>query len=752
MLNSLIPYIDQHFSEFNKQYGLAELLTEVKEETPKTFPAIYTSGDDYAQIDLEKGVSYHRLDGAMNVVQTDDNTIGCARGLDITYPMVLICCIDRLADCDQYSLDALSNNIAFRLQQIKFTKAQRSLIKAWSLEINLRSINTRRSEVWNQEYTNVPMQANFDYAYFSISYEIAIKADSSCLDILNCGASQPPITQFNCKQIASIPLNQLNCLTQDQIDFIISGNMQPIPVTYEQLSILLNESQLKPGREYEITDYQTKWRINGTSEIGEGQITPLVVKAISSDEISGKAYQPTYPFDEIDYNFYNNLCEDGTTPRTGMITMRKSTLIDVSVGYDWREVMYYRYGVSTTSHAAWSSLTTYARHALVIYNDILWTSSTASNLNNTPGSNNYWCKVLADVSTSYQLYALTNSFSQFTIIGDPDRKKLCYTFHNNADDSLSTNVRTTHIGKLDVFNFGSNAIAPYNNIVIQVPNNNSNVFIGDNIFDTDCWNMNFYSPLSFLSNNFGPTIGEFLGRSMTACVFWSRSNKVISGINALRFIGGFTQWVSGDNVNTINSQFNSGCRFIGSSANINIFGLVQNSVFGSSSNRIFMERPTGEIMILGATNTNQGAHIGDHAGNYTIITGRLESTGTTIDLMITKTFTGLSGAGAVGTVTLDDIMPVPNGYRIDEINSRSSGLVFGAGANLNLGFTGSATVGLDNTTGALTVLSSSATVKASPTAGPSTSNTNVIIMSVNGNSITAGTIVFYIKLIRTIIT
>lgn len=230
MLNIIIPYIDQSLTEFKLNYGLAELVTEVRREgdDPRTFPAVYSNSEDYTQIDLEKYISYHRVNGELTIQETDQNTRGCTHGLDITYPMFLVGMLPRSAECDQYATDTIANGVASKLKQISFPKPIKALVKSWSIEIIIRAINTNREEIWSREYKNIAMQANFGMAYFSISYEILIKADSGCLNLLDC--SEPVVFPPTCSQISIIPNERLKCLTQEQIEYIAANLFTIAPV------------------------------------------------------------------------------------------------------------------------------------------------------------------------------------------------------------------------------------------------------------------------------------------------------------------------------------------------------------------------------------------------------------------------------------------------------------------------------------------------------------------------------------------
>lgn len=179
MLNVIIPYIDSFFSVFTEKLGLAEMVTERNSEGTKRYPGIPVGLGQIKQIDLDHIISYHRLRGAKSIDYTDNNASGCSKGIRITYPMYMIGMVKN--DC-QYSNDTLSNLVANELIGIDFPKSIRATIKAWSAEIEVVEINQSAESVFEQEYTNIDLNIDMAYCYFSISYNIIIEADSSCLD------------------------------------------------------------------------------------------------------------------------------------------------------------------------------------------------------------------------------------------------------------------------------------------------------------------------------------------------------------------------------------------------------------------------------------------------------------------------------------------------------------------------------------------------------------------------------------------
>lgn len=527
---------------------------------------------------------------------------------------------------------------------------------------------------------------------------------------------------------------------------------QPAPVidvVYNDLLNMMKGADLVSGHAYCITDYRTIYKVSTTDPyvINTGPIEPLTVFAISDSTIHAQVFSSQNPFDILHYDILDNICEDNLTLRPGKITFRHDTINDVSCHFDWLNVKHRRYKVSTTAYPTYDPFVTYLRNQMVLYNDSLWVSTVPQNIGHTPNADNNWCKVLSNISTLYQLYDTTCSFGGFTVIGNPNAYKDYYTFHNSSNGTLyRTHLQTTHIGSVKAFA----PTEPYNNIVIQVPDQNS--WIYGNQFGDECRRMNFSlsTGKSFFRNHMLNGVIEIIGRDFASSTLWDGAGRLCFGTSASVFTGLFIQSVFGDGSNTISAQYCNNTFFVGSNVNINIVGAIQNGTIGYNNSRLFIERPIGLIYIMG-NNSMSGAHIGCHAGNFTMTTGRLSSTDTTIDLFFSKTFTGAPGHGGLGSVILDDVMCVPSGYRIDRAAIIPVNMIGENTSVINLGFTGSPNAGIDDTTGSVPVIVSNAPVyKLSPNKGPSNSDTNLLTLSVSGTvAIISGTLKFHVQLVRT---
>lgn len=161
-----------------------------------------------------------------------------------------------------------------------------------------------------------------------------------------------------------------------------------IEVTYAALTALIASSGLKSGINYRITDYKTVHTIIGTSDVHEGLVEPLTVKAISPNEISNIASSLTYPNDIIHYNYINNQAAVlGCTK--GYIYRRIDTLQYNDFGFDFRNVTFRRWQINVPN---WSGATLYSLGTAVKdpSSSNIYISISASNSMNAVTDTAYW--------------------------------------------------------------------------------------------------------------------------------------------------------------------------------------------------------------------------------------------------------------------------------------------------------------------------------------------------------------------------
>jgi hypothetical protein len=128
-------------------------------------------------------------------------------------------------------------------------------------------------------------------------------------------------------------------------------------VTYGQLTNKITNNSLVVGQNYRITDFRTVHRVLGTTEINTGDIEPLTVLAIKSNEISNIAKSELYPNDTINYSVTDNTLMSPSTGSMGVILFRHDLENDLSSFYDFRNVVYRRWAMQSGN-----SYYAYAKH------------------------------------------------------------------------------------------------------------------------------------------------------------------------------------------------------------------------------------------------------------------------------------------------------------------------------------------------------------------------------------------------------
>lgn len=125
-----------------------------------------------------------------------------------------------------------------------------------------------------------------------------------------------------------------------------------IEVTYSELFLKYDESDLRRGTYYLITDFkncydQPDYNLDGNA-ITTGNykedvdVSPIIVFATSKGTLSPDAYQPQYPKDKIKYDITFNVTEVTGSPALGRITERIDEWGN-RTDYDHRSILFRRY-------------------------------------------------------------------------------------------------------------------------------------------------------------------------------------------------------------------------------------------------------------------------------------------------------------------------------------------------------------------------------------------------------------------------
>jgi hypothetical protein len=176
----------------------------------------------------------------------------------------------------------------------------------------------------------------------------------------NLGLKKPEYTDF-------VDIQDING-NMDEIDKQIS-NLSQQTKTYAELQMLVSQNKLIPGCKYILSNYQTKYRQPDTNVIKTGSVERLVLTAISTNQFEVVCSSLDYPHDIIHYRLDLNMCEDGSTSRTGFIVRRIDESLGVMIDYplDWRKMLWARYKPNQTQYLLNGVLTNYS----------VWTSGAA---------------------------------------------------------------------------------------------------------------------------------------------------------------------------------------------------------------------------------------------------------------------------------------------------------------------------------------------------------------------------------------
>jgi len=126
-----------------------------------------------------------------------------------------------------------------------------------------------------------------------------------------------------------------------------------IELTYMEFTDTIQTSSLMPGYNYLITDFKTCYNVPDYNVLGnskpslaieyaESDIVPILVTAISNQEISTTAYQPVSSYDRIQYDWTWNATEITGDPAYGRITERIDEYNN-RTDYDHRFIRFIRY-------------------------------------------------------------------------------------------------------------------------------------------------------------------------------------------------------------------------------------------------------------------------------------------------------------------------------------------------------------------------------------------------------------------------
>ena len=221
--------------------------------------------------------------------------------------------------------------------------------------------------------------------------------------------------------------------------------------TYTELKTLQSLSKLVPGRKYGITDYKTKHIIPNTNEVFTGPTEVLIVEAETPIMIGKYASSESYPQDDLRYDFESDYVENWSEHRTGKITYRKDTEKNMSTYYDFRQVVFKRWRLS--SNKTYNAGTTYSRNDFILNGGKLYRSFQDDNVGHALNDAEWWLEFennmlmwTSNVGSLGNFAGLNTGDMALTIAGN---------YNTFVDYTHSSNINLT---KSDL---------PYNNIVFN---------------------------------------------------------------------------------------------------------------------------------------------------------------------------------------------------------------------------------------------------------------------------------------------
>ena len=361
-----------------------------------------------------------------------------------------------------------------------------------------------------------------------------------------------------------------------------SGGGGVTDVTYADLVTLIGASGLTAGQQYRITDYATThYIVDGDGNqytTGDGIIVgttePLIVTAVSANNLYVEAKSELFPADVIHYDWnpnnwlsnYHFAVDEMTiiTGWKGVIISRHDTILNIDAPADWRNCKTRRW---ETAAPAWVGTTNYDANSIVGHagTSKIYCSLVNNNLNNEPAGvdDAYWV-VLLDLSnftywnsspSKWNDIPSGATYSDFLLFYDFSG---CYSIKIDGDYQLLTDsvFFSYVINNLDAKSGFTN-----NTIGSGFTNNTIGSGFSGNMIDSNFTNN------TIGSSSYSNTIGSDSSYNTIGSSFYN--NKISSGFSYNKFGAGCDSNIIGSNFsyNIIGAYFYS--NIIGSGFNSN---------------------------------------------------------------------------------------------------------------------------------------------------------------------------------------
>ena len=335
--------------------------------------------------------------------------------------------------------------------------------------------------------------------------------------------------------------------------------------TYAQLKAEKDSGALVEGTQYLLTDYATKYRMPYVNVIKETaldypantKLERLVLTAVSPNAFSPIAASLDYPNDIIYYNFDDNVCEDGVTPRKGFIRRRTDTAHNIDMPDDWRTMVWARLKATA---AVWTSGEVTRGHYSQSGTNIYVVTRTGTPINAT--DSNYFQQV-----TTVNDYFWTGSRTLEGLTYNTTNYAERYTFNANINTSNILPAKSETIFPEQIIIEGSGIKENINGL-------SNNIWY----FDTEANKpYGIHAATAFYNNTFGH--GCRVGTFGANCY----NNIFVSNTINVKFMSACFNNIVGNNCNNISLGNQSYNNILGASCGNNILGPLCNSnIFGSS--------------------------------------------------------------------------------------------------------------------------------------------------------------------------
>jgi len=213
--------------------------------------------------------------------------------------------------------------------------------------------------------------------------------------------------------------------------------------TFRELTSLKANNQLKPGQYYQINDFQLMWwnlNLTDNTILSSDTIEPLLVLALSTNNISQQAYSVLHPSDIVYYDI------DARTSATwnvgpydipnfkGWIYRRVNLPKNIDIPWDWRYITHNCCKYDLNAISTYNSGTTYSRNA-VVYNSartLIYISVQNNNINNPVTSSSWW-RSLGFIQDYYPTSEGSSNFLEAVagLVPLSSTRGQFYTFTNN---------------------------------------------------------------------------------------------------------------------------------------------------------------------------------------------------------------------------------------------------------------------------------------------------------------------------------